>query len=734
MPTRRRCRSAVLDPRGVYFSAAAAEKPRIGFLFPGQGAQYTNMLRDVAMHFEAARDSFAAADATLAGKLPRRLSNYVFPPPAFSEEERSAQQAAVTQTNVAQPAIGAASVAMARLLETLGVRGEAAAGHSYGEYVALHYAGAFDEATLYALSEARGRSMVEVTGDDPGAMASVAADAATIQDHLGEASAVQVANRNAPDQTVIAGPRKAVEEASAHLAAQGLSVKPVRVACGFHSRCVAPARDRFAEILRQAPIQAPSLPVYSNMTASTYPHEAADVVDLLADHLVSQVNFQDEIVAMYEAGIRIFVEVGPSAILTGLVGRILKGRPHLAVASDMSSRPGLTQLQHALAQLAVAGVPIALDQLFADRLVDVAAARDRRARETAAPTAWLVNGGSARPARETRKLARPVALRPASRAEAPVNVETPISFGKPPSSVQRPAAKPPDADDLTVARNMTRSTPIQSIPTPRQPEAADHMTVAERPPGSTKTTAGASQVMLQYQKLMEGFLATQQNIMLAYLKGGAAQRAVGSEIAAPLPDAREVAPASAARINPPEPKFFPAPRPVVAPGGPVASNGALHANGHAAKSNGHSDSMPSATGAPALDARGVADALIAMISERTGYPVEMLDLNLDIEADLGINSIKRVEILGAFRKQYIGESTDHVRAAMEQITRRKTLREVVEGCHALLTESSGHPGHAGNGAAQAGTVAMQQPRATAIRICRPRPAPRRSMREASLTR
>ena len=112
--------------------------------------------------------------------------------------------------------------------------------------------------------------------------------------------------------------------------------------------------------------------------------------------------------------------------------------------------------------------------------------------------------------------------------------------------------------------------------------------------------------------------------------------------------------------------------------------------------------MPSATGAPALDARGVADALIAMISERTGYPVEMLDLNLDIEADLGINSIKRVEILGAFRKQYIGKSTDHVRAAMEQITRRKTLREVVEGCHALLTESSGHPGHAGNGAAHGG--------------------------------
>ena len=97
-----------------------------------------------------------------------------------------------------------------------------------------------------------------------------------------------------------------------------------------------------------------------------------------------------------------------------------------------------------------------------------------------------------------------------------------------------------------------------------------------------------------------------------------------------------------------------------------------------------SDAPAAAKTGAVLDARGVADTLVAMISERTGYPPEMLGLDLDIEADLGIDSIKRVEILGAFRQQHIGATTDQVRAAMEQITRRKTLREVVEGCHALL--------------------------------------------------
>ena len=142
---------------------------------------------------------------------------------------------------------------------------------------------------------------------------------------------------------------------------------------------------------------------------------------------------------------------------------------------------------------------------------------------------------------------------------------------------------------------------------------------------------------------------------------------------------------------------------------PATPNVAAASNGHGA-ANGTGNGHAHAAAAPAAvasvvvpDQRSVADALIGMISERTGYPPEMLDLDLNIEADLGIDSIKRVEILGAFRKQYIGELTEHVRVAMEQITRRKTLREVVEGCHALLAELAA--GSVANGAAANGTAA-----------------------------
>ena len=109
--------------------------------------------------------------------LSQPLSTYIFPPPTFSEEEEHARQKALTQTNIAQPAIGAADMAMFHILETLGVKPDFVAGHSYGEYVALCAAGVFSEDVLIALSEARGRFIVESASPELGTMAAVEADA-----------------------------------------------------------------------------------------------------------------------------------------------------------------------------------------------------------------------------------------------------------------------------------------------------------------------------------------------------------------------------------------------------------------------------------------------------------------------------------------------------------------------------------------------------------------------------
>src|SRR5262249_1666539 len=151
-------------------------------------------------------------------------------------------------------------------------------------------------------------------------------------------------------------------------------------------------------------IKPPSIPVYANGTGSVYPNNAAKIAALLADHLVNPVKFVDEIEAMYESGVQLFIEVGPSGILTGLVGRILKSKPHLAVASAVPARPGIPQRGHLLAQLAAVGLPLSLDRLFSGRIGGTAAP------QAESVAMWRVNGAYARRALEPKRVVRPVAV------------------------------------------------------------------------------------------------------------------------------------------------------------------------------------------------------------------------------------------------------------------------------------------------------------------------------------
>src|SRR5262249_24601162 len=128
-------------PDGVHVVLEQRSAGQVAFLFPGQGSQYVDMGRDAALTFPAIRQTFELADEVLAGQLAKPLSGYLFPPPAFSKEDRDEQQRGLTDTDVAQPALGATGLAYSRLLRQLGVAPDMTAGHSYGEFVALAAAG-----------------------------------------------------------------------------------------------------------------------------------------------------------------------------------------------------------------------------------------------------------------------------------------------------------------------------------------------------------------------------------------------------------------------------------------------------------------------------------------------------------------------------------------------------------------------------------------------------------------
>ncbi|MGH3114724.1 MAG: acyltransferase domain-containing protein, partial [Gaiellaceae bacterium] len=164
----------IWDRSGVYLTTRPLTgEGTVAFLYPGQGSQRPDMLRDLAVCFPEVREAFELADGVLTERLERPLSSYVFAPSAFSPDDERERARALTQTDRAQPALGAAEMGLSRLLDALGVRPAMVAGHSYGEYVALCSAGVIAEDVLYDLSEKRGRCIVEAAEHDLGAMAAV---------------------------------------------------------------------------------------------------------------------------------------------------------------------------------------------------------------------------------------------------------------------------------------------------------------------------------------------------------------------------------------------------------------------------------------------------------------------------------------------------------------------------------------------------------------------------------
>jgi acyl transferase domain-containing protein/NAD(P)H-dependent flavin oxidoreductase YrpB (nitropropane dioxygenase family)/NAD(P)-dependent dehydrogenase (short-subunit alcohol dehydrogenase family)/acyl carrier protein len=712
--------SQIVDPRGVYFSAQPmAQDGKLAFLFPGQGSQQPNMLKDLAIQFPAVRASLEQANGALQDVLDRPLSSYIFPPPTFTQEEEGAAKAALTDTRIAQPALGAIEGGLFHLLSLLGVRPDFVAGHSYGEYVALYAAGVLNVEDFTRLSEARGRFIVEGVGEEPGAMAAVECDASEVEELIGEIAGVGIANLNSPSQTIISGARAAVEAAMAKLSAQGKRARQIPVACAFHSPLMVPAQKPLAEFISSLKLSAPRIPIFSNTTAAAYPKTPKAIAHLLVEHLVRPVQFLPQVEALYEAGTRIFIEVGPGTVLTNRVGEILANRPHLRVASDQPGRSGLIQLQHLLGQLAAHGVPVQLDPLFSGREVgklDLTALPTASNGRPHSPITWVVNGTRARPLAET---VAPKAEPKSEPAEGPMDAQPNISAaGAQPkriaprrivgaSAPQVAAAKPetsapaaggaPPTTDRTAAGSRLERQPRAMPPSLSSPPAELPLAT------SVASPTNVVQVMNGFQDLMRQFLDTQKSVMQAFLQSSATDAAPIMAQPPSFPPQQRISAPDQPLPSTPPPDVVVADRVqaiTFAPlqSIPVSQDGVLSPQavisdlvpperelrtGLSAYEESATSSLVPATGVSVPMGTDIPDAeeltarLVAIVSERTGYPPEMLDLDLDLEADLGIDSIKRIEILGNYQKSFDFTAEEDIAVIMEELAKIKTLRGVI---------------------------------------------------------
>ncbi len=337
---------------------------KLAFAFPGQGSQYTFMGHDLAHYFPEVRRCLAAADQAF--NRSEKLTQFIFPNLTGKDNEKVLVEEKLRSTDIAQPAIGAVSSAMQRVLHRFGITPAAACGHSYGELSALYASGCLEEETFFSLSVARGKYMANAGGSgDKGGMLAVKASMDRIDDLI-QSSGVDVvlANRNSPDQGVLSGPTDAILQMKAVCKDNKIRATVLPVAAAFHSKLVREAAEPFKKKIASVQFSQFRIPVYSNTTGAPYPDAEPEAKAILSNHLMNPVRFIEEIQSMYRDGVRIFVEVGPRTVLTGLIKAILKDRDIYAMALDASSgrRSGITDACKTLCTLASIGYPVDLLQ------------------------------------------------------------------------------------------------------------------------------------------------------------------------------------------------------------------------------------------------------------------------------------------------------------------------------------------------------------------------------------
>lgn len=614
---------------GIYYRPRASVPGKVAVLFAGQGSQYAGMGTGAALAVPPVRAAFD--EAAVPG-----LAAVVFPPAAFDERTAEEQETSLRRTDFAQPAIGALSVGHFRYLHALGFSPEGALGHSFGELTALWCAGSLSDSDFFRLAAARGRAMAG--SGDAGSMAAVSCGLERARELLASHPDLSVCNVNSPEQVVIGGATEAVERFVSACA----EAKRLPVAAAFHTDHVAHAVAEFRSAVEDVSLAEPSFPVYANSENARYGPDVATNRDVLVDQLLKPVLFAPRVEEMYADGFRVFVELGPKKVLGGLVRRTLADHSDVVVLSaDAGPRAdGDRALKQTAAQLAVLGLPLAGFNRF-----------------TAPAEPSEPAGGMTIPMNGVNHVSDERRAHRAAMEES-----------------HAPAVEPQQGELIT------------------NPEAdvsgavGGHLSMHEEYLNSQlKVAERLTEVLQQHadgetpdDSVISGINAVTEHSVAIGQSHIHASDVLRSLVQLDTPGATVDPPAAPRRYEPAPPvELEPAsPEPAEVPAAPVADEEIVVTD--------EPEDVPEPAGggsAPAGSADDVRSALLAIVAEKTGYPTDMLNPAMDVEADLGIDSIKRVEIMGGLREHF----PDAQEASPEQLAELRTLDDIVR----FVTDQAG---------------------------------------------
>ncbi len=675
------------------------------------------------------------------------LSELVFPIAVFDDKKREEQEARLQLTENAQPAIGAISAGFFRLLRDKGLSVDFAAGHSFGELTALWAAGVIDEVDYYKLAYARGQAMA--APDDPnfdaGSMLAVMGKVEKLEADITDFPEVVMANLNSKKQVVLAGPNEAILKAHDALKEKKYTVVKLPVSAAFHTPLVGHAQKPFSKAIREVKFNKAKIPVYSNATAKAYPSSAKAIQKQLETHILNTVRFREEVENIHRDGGRIFIEFGPKNVLTKLVENILSGKDFSAIALNENPKKDSDILfREAMVKLCVLGLPLeVLDpySLPAKELPENKSALSVRLSGTNYVSDATRNDFE-NALNDGFKVENAITLDSSSESNSN-KVNSPDSLSEGAEKIHSveinevnsiPAPEEKTVKDQTSTmeypeENMQQKTPLQNSKDPKhtanpgnslsgffqqqnetlqvhrqylEQQSEYSRTVYKLMQQQIELASQGSSIPPEVDRQMQLFHAHQSETLRVheqYLNQQSEQTQSALSIAGhQFGDSSQLSAQTSSSttllqpVQPPVPiepvKESPAPvvvqTPVVEPTAAELVHSPVPETKIVTKTAVLEPISPSSI-ASDDSAGSVMQIMMAVVSEKTGYPQEMLELGMDIESDLGIDSIKRVEILGAVQDR--APELDEIPA--DELVEMRTLGQIVEYLQNSLNKNQG---------------------------------------------